>query len=95
MDRNSFHFAHLDTSGASQPGMTVPDEFHEASLGANTPHALAILQTRLQKSEMAAYTGYVPVLADSFAERTELTPSRLFSSARRNCSREAMWQRES
>ena len=28
----------------------------------------------------------VPV--DSLAERTELTPSRLFSSARRNCSRE-------
>ena len=28
------------------------------------------------------------VPADSLAERTELTPSRLFSSARRNCSRE-------
>ena len=88
-------FCTPDTSGAPQPGMAGPDEFHEASLGANTPHALAILQTRLQKSEMVAYTGYVPVLADSFAERTELTPSRLFSSARRNCSREAMWQRES
>ena len=88
VDRNPFHLAHLDASGASRPGMAVPDEFHEACRGANTPHALAILQTRLQKSEMAAYTGYVPVLADSFAERTELTPSRLFSSARRNCSRD-------
>ena len=40
------------------------------------------------KSEMVAYTRYVLVPVDSLAERTELTPSRLFSSARRNCSRE-------
>lgn len=31
MDRNPFHFAHLDAIGASQPGMAVADEFHEAS----------------------------------------------------------------
>ena len=35
MDRNPFHLAHLDTSGASRPGMDVPDEFHEASRFAN------------------------------------------------------------
>ena len=39
MDRNPFHLAHLDTTGTTQSGMAVPDEFHEASLGAN--HAAA------------------------------------------------------
>ena len=35
VDRNPFHLAHLDASGASRPGMAVPDEFHEACRGAN------------------------------------------------------------
>ena len=33
MDRNPFHLAHTAATGASQPGLTVPDEFHEVSLG--------------------------------------------------------------
>ena len=39
MDRNSFHLAHPAATGAFHPGLTVPDEFHEASRGAN--HSVA------------------------------------------------------
>ena len=39
MDRNSFHLSHPAATGASQPGLTVPDEFHEVSLGASHAEA--------------------------------------------------------
>ena len=39
------------------------------------------------------YSGIYICHAPTVAERTELTPSRLFSPARRNCSREALAQR--
>ena len=38
MDRNSFHLAHLEASGAFQPGMAVAYEFHETS---RAPYAAA------------------------------------------------------
>ncbi len=112
MDRNPFHFAHLDASDASLSGIAVAYEFHEACRDASTPPVLAILQTCLQNlkwshilamsssrwicnlptiigNRFANHTATPKVVpADSLAERTELTPSRLFSSARRNCSRD-------
>ncbi|HIQ84810.1 MAG TPA: hypothetical protein IAC86_03330 [Candidatus Cryptobacteroides excrementigallinarum] len=33
MEPNSFHSAHPAATGASLPGITVPDEFHESPLG--------------------------------------------------------------
>ena len=32
MEPNSFHLAHPAATGASLPGITVPDEFHERNL---------------------------------------------------------------
>ena len=32
MEPNSFHSAHPAATGASLPGITVPDEFHERNL---------------------------------------------------------------
>ena len=116
MDRNPFHFAHLDASDASLSGIAVAYEFHEACRDASTPPVLAILQTCLQNlkwshilamsssrwicnlptiigNRFANHTATPKVVpADSLAERTELTPSRLFSSARRNCSRDGSYR---
>ena len=93
MDRNPFHFAHLDASDASLSGIAVAYEFHEACRDTSTPPVLAILQTCLQNlkwSHILAMSSsrWIRLPSGPLAERTELTPSRLFSSARRNCSRE-------
>ena len=60
-------------------------------------HSKADLCARLiAKSALDSCAGTISggSLGCSLAEQTELTPNRLLSPVRRNCSCEAMWQRE-
>ena len=72
MDRNSFHLAHTAATGASLPGLTVPDEFHEVSLGGRvTPKPAATELQYLIRMKIACSTEFpLKRLAVRGCERT-------------------------